>query len=259
MISALTRERDALPLRAGKFHGPSKGFTLIELLVVIAIISMLLTLLAPSLGRAQRLARQTRCLSNLRSMSVAMFMYIADHNDYQPNVRGSVNDSWHWHHHLYPYIGLADDWNFGWSATPRVPETHTILTCPEIDKPEGAIAVTYGINIVVGYSQGKYSRHGYGFRHPSRADDPMRPIPGPLSATAWVTDQHDSGRKYFTRRQGGPTTRITWAHGEVRPRNLGGRDTAGVMFMDGHVRMLQDPGFDQADVLDEYEHFWGRP
>ena len=248
----------------GGVSASARGFTLIELLVVITILAMLVSLMVPSLGRVQRRARQVGCVSNLRRMGVAMFQYIQDHDGRQPNVQGKLTDSWHWHHHIYPYIGLADHGdNVTWEFTPRVPFTRTILTCPEmigeLGKPEGSNAVSYGINIYVGYNRGKYSRYGYVFRNPSRDDDPMRPVPGPLSDTAWVTDQYEGGRKYFTRRSGGPTTRITWAHGEDRPWNLGGRDTAGVLFMDGHVEMFRDPGFDTPDVLTEYEDFFGRP
>ena len=54
------------------------GFTLIELLVVIAIISLLVSIMMPSLGRAKELARQAVCLCNLRSMAVAAQMYTVE-------------------------------------------------------------------------------------------------------------------------------------------------------------------------------------
>lgn len=58
-----------------------KGFTLIELLVVIAIISVLISILMPSLRKATLLARFSMCASNQRTfLAAAMQMYGADNN-----------------------------------------------------------------------------------------------------------------------------------------------------------------------------------
>ncbi len=56
------------------------GFTLIELLVVIAIIALLVSILLPSLQRAQELAKRVTCASSLRRVGMA-FVYYADAND----------------------------------------------------------------------------------------------------------------------------------------------------------------------------------
>ncbi len=61
-----------------------RAFTLIELLVVVAIIALLLTILAPSLERARRLAREALCASNLRQLTASTIAYAVDHDRYFP-------------------------------------------------------------------------------------------------------------------------------------------------------------------------------
>jgi len=60
------------------------GFTLVELLVVVAIISLLVTILMPSLSRAMELARAAVCLSNIRHIGLGFSMYRAENDDYIP-------------------------------------------------------------------------------------------------------------------------------------------------------------------------------
>ena len=51
------------------------GFTLVELLVVISIIALLVSIIAPHLGRAKQHARAAKCGSNVHQMAVAMKTY----------------------------------------------------------------------------------------------------------------------------------------------------------------------------------------
>lgn len=64
--------------------GLKRGFTLIELLVVIAIIAILASLLMPALVRAKAKAKQTRCVSNQRQLTLGTLMYADDHEDAIP-------------------------------------------------------------------------------------------------------------------------------------------------------------------------------
>ena len=64
-----------------------RGFTLIELLVVIAIIAILAAILFPVFARARERARQSACLSNLKQIGVAFFMYTEDSDGRMPDRR----------------------------------------------------------------------------------------------------------------------------------------------------------------------------
>jgi prepilin-type N-terminal cleavage/methylation domain-containing protein/prepilin-type processing-associated H-X9-DG protein len=55
-----------------------RAFTLVELLVVIGIIALLISILLPSLSKAQKAARRTVCMSNFKQMYFALQMYSSD-------------------------------------------------------------------------------------------------------------------------------------------------------------------------------------
>lgn len=71
----------------------NRALTLIELLVVLAIIAVLVGLALPALSRARETARRIVCLSNLRQMSVAVNVYLTEHDGYFPPAQyGDVRD-----------------------------------------------------------------------------------------------------------------------------------------------------------------------
>jgi prepilin-type N-terminal cleavage/methylation domain-containing protein/prepilin-type processing-associated H-X9-DG protein len=74
-----------------------KGFTLIELLVVISIIAILMAILMPALRAARDQAKRVHCVSNVKTLSLAWFMY-KDEND-DKLVGAMINDdSYAWAH-----------------------------------------------------------------------------------------------------------------------------------------------------------------
>ena len=68
------------------------AFTLIELLTVVAIISLLISILMPSLGRARQQAKGVHCLTRLKEFGTAITSYSNDSQDSLPTAQFEVSD-----------------------------------------------------------------------------------------------------------------------------------------------------------------------
>ena len=109
-----------------------RAFTLIELLVVIAILSLLLTLLLPSLSRAREMARIALCLSQQRGLCIPVHMYEQEYGclspaGYRPN-RGGMEYAWYQKEFLGKY--LSEDIPKYARVDGHEPPKKSVLRCP---------------------------------------------------------------------------------------------------------------------------------
>ncbi len=83
-----------------------RGFTLIELLVVISIIAVLMSIMMPALARVREQAKQTSCMSNMKSLAQATMVYSSDYKGRYP-LAGSRNSAGQMYG-AYPYAPYWD-------------------------------------------------------------------------------------------------------------------------------------------------------
>jgi len=97
-------------------HG-KHAFTLIELLVVVSIISLLISILMPSLGRARDQAKGVHCLAKLKDIGTAIATYenrgdgalpparwSPAEEDLEPGIHGERAVEYGWVELLYEYL-----------------------------------------------------------------------------------------------------------------------------------------------------------
>ncbi|MBI4024184.1 MAG: prepilin-type N-terminal cleavage/methylation domain-containing protein [Verrucomicrobia bacterium] len=219
------------------------SFTLIELLVVIAIISILAALLMPALKSAQERARQIKCVSNLRQIGQAFFLYANDNDGYWPPPSPA-------------FFGWGASWSSWdiWIFNPflrTMPYTSKVFKCPTVPSRyrDKDIEINYGMNVVLGYcavGDATVYSTGYLAIQPSKISNP--------AVTVLVADSCYDGGGYADD-DFGLNFRI-WYDG-VNPTNIGKASRrhsngANCLFCDGHVEWRADSGIPTY----AWDQFW---
>lgn len=128
-----------------------RGFSLIELLTVIAVIAILAAILIPVAGRVRDQARASACVSNLRQIGTAVYLYAADHDDnVPPNINPERNPPSP-DHNVGTYVAdgrvlgmLVNERIGGRSRTNNYIDVLDILYCPAIPNDLYARHPNYG-------------------------------------------------------------------------------------------------------------------
>ncbi len=206
------------PPRSASMSGSHRnGFTLIELLVVIAIIAILAALILPAIQGAREAARRTRCMNQMRNVSVGLQSYASANQDKLPyivtdrvsaasqrlNIGTSASPQYvgvSWTIELLPYIEMANlrdrlrtstnDMPADRDSTTRLCAVNVqVYTCPDDPNAETAGILSFVANS--GYTNAET------WSAPSMADihtigmytDSATPVPNILSlGYDWLFD-----------------------------------------------------------------------
>lgn len=191
-----------------------KGFTLIELLVVVAIISLLVSILTPSLSRARQQAKSTVCMTRLAEFMKTLVMYSSDNDYLLPPMRYEVDPNepdspWHgWSEVLYEYLyqdkDFRKDENFPvqrnregkyelWVCKEAIPRANSTghyrvyeytWTLGSIDRVKPKLPLIIDANPQVFYDEDL-----------DRSDIPMERLAG-LEGEAYIDERHYGGANY---------------------------------------------------------------
>ena len=198
-----------------------KGFTLIELLVVIAIISLLVSILLPSLNKAKQLARTVVCLSNLKQMGLGIAMYVNDNDGLLPRPYLFWYD-------LDDYIPIIGYWDYL--------TKDTVWKCPS--NPNYWTGTNYTTSYVYNYYIQPYT-YGEGagwslFMYPQM--DRLALLENP-DVIALVTDGAPSDLDP-------KSTRMYYYWFPFYPVGYLHSGGGNFLFMDGHAEWLREEGVD---------------
>ena len=224
------------------------GFTLIELLVVIAIISLLVSILLPSLTKAKELAKAVVCMNNEKSIGMAIQYYAEDYGDlFVPAVMplslphyfvaySEANTTLQ----AMGYLKEIESWICPSSQTD--PEWFEDLTG---DIGEGARAGGYGVNVGHVHNDNNVWTNP---AQPMRRGDTLRGGEVISFLDVRTSDNsHPFGWPWY------PFCPLCWnpvsLPGSISDRHLGNTN---VLFADEHVEPV---AFD--DILDNVNDIWG--
>ncbi|MEE9296547.1 MAG: prepilin-type N-terminal cleavage/methylation domain-containing protein [Phycisphaerae bacterium] len=201
------------------------GFTLIELLVVVSIVSLLVSIILPSLKGAKRQAKEAVCKTNLRSIHLAQTLLLEVRGKF-PKLNNDENDG-KWQYNYLIYDGR--DWeNLGPLITDkRLLHDPKLLYCPFQTDPFHSFNTSDNPWTP---NRGSDTRASYGRRH---------------LLTGWPLSHFRKNIAIFSD--------VTHMPKVIRSAHKKGVNAA---FLDGHVSWVSDPGiFTDNDLGEPFDLF----
>jgi len=127
------------------------GFTVVELMVVISIISLLLSILMPTVTRVKSMAMRIKCTSNLRQVNLAVNMYLDTNDGTYPCAQDPLPEGYWlwmgrgWRNFLEPYLNTNIDAN-----------NPSVLVCPaDFAAKEDYEATSYSYSMAFYHTPGQ--------------------------------------------------------------------------------------------------------
>src|SRR5215212_4908115 len=146
------------------------GFTLVELLVVIGIIAILIAILLPALSKSREAARRAACLSNLRQVHTAFFLYAGNYKDQVPLGFRAGNKQFNSMMYSFTTGKIV---LFGWLYNDGLMRNPNVFFCPSENDPR-SLYNTSANPWPPGADPAKHSYSGYGCRPEIELpDDPL--------------------------------------------------------------------------------------
>ena len=216
-----------------------KYFTLIELLIVIAIIAVLASLLLPALHSARRKVFTTSCVNSMRQIGQAIYLYIADNDDYPPAPYEWA--SYLWNGNYVPKKNSSKLY-----GTLAVFKIRHLMICPMFSSvadspkwPAGQVPVEWSITTYkppVGYRDwdAQYDTWGWGY---DNRTEPRAKIQRFLTDAAFLGEMNYTGNNtgHYN------VTGSFYYYTKISEFINHGANTTNAMFTAGNVRTLRVP------------------